>query len=140
MVSSKEKEECLKKLIRMSFQSGREKEVREQLYDLLLRDTDGGKLYRFRPFDKDGYSLKNFEEGTVYCSRPSAFNDPFEAKPGMSLVNMNEEVYGKKIKQLWSFGEILCRVVHNEMRLESFNQDEQRIIKRLLIILFRLMQ
>lgn len=132
MVSLGEKEECLKKLIRMSFQSGQEKEVRELLHDLLLRDTNGGKLYRFRPFDEGGYSLKNFEEGTVYCSRPSAFNDPFEAKPGMSLENMNEEVYGDKSELLSELGEKFCQIVNEEMKLEECNEHEQRVLKQFL--------
>lgn len=128
MVSSGEKEECLKKMIRTSFQLGQEKEVREQLHALLLRDTNGGKLYRFRSFDKDGYSLKNFEEGTVYCSRPSAFNDPFEAKPGMSLENMSEEVYGDRFEFLSELEKVL-QVMNDEMKLEECNEDEQRVVK-----------
>ena len=33
-------------------------ESKLELKQLLLKDTNGGKLYKYRSFDKDGYSLK----------------------------------------------------------------------------------
>lgn len=51
-------------------------ESKLELKQLLLKDTNGGKLYKYRSFDKDGYSLKNLEEGTLHCSLVEAFNDP----------------------------------------------------------------
>ena len=32
-------------------------ESKLELKQLLLKDTNGGKLYKYRSFDKDGYSL-----------------------------------------------------------------------------------
>lgn len=60
-------------------------ELKLELKQLLLKDTNGGKLYKYRSFDKDGYSLKNLEEGTLHCSLVEAFNDPFDSKFGIHL-------------------------------------------------------
>ena len=63
-------------------------ELKLELKQLLLKDTNGGKLYKYRSFDKDGYSLKNLEEGTLHCSLVEAFNDPFDSKIGYSFEDL----------------------------------------------------
>ena len=66
-------------------------ELKLELKQLLLKDTNGGKLYKYRSFDKDGYSLKNLEEGTLHCSLVEAFNDPFDSKFGYSFEALYKE-------------------------------------------------
>lgn len=77
-------------------------ESKMELKQLLLKDTNGGKLYKYRSFDKDGYSLKNLEEGTLHCSLVEAFNDPFDSKFGYSfeaLYKTQSVDYEKEINE-----------------------------------------
>ena len=77
-------------------------ESKLELKQLLLKDTNGGKLYKYRSFDKDGYSLKNLEEGTLHCSLVEAFNDPFDSKFGYSFETLYKEMsrdYEKEISE-----------------------------------------
>ena len=85
MVSSEEKKKVIKEMIKMSYQKIEPIELQRQLHAFLLRDTNGGKLYKYRSFDKDGYSLKNLQEGTLHCSKADAFNDPFDCYMGFSV-------------------------------------------------------
>ena len=57
MVSSKEKRDFIKALIEQPDSANQIDIVQKQLHSLLLRDTDSGKLYKYRRFDPNGYSL-----------------------------------------------------------------------------------
>lgn len=50
--------------------------------DLVHRLTEENiptMLFKYRCFDDGGYSLKNFENDTLWLSRASSFNDPFDS-------------------------------------------------------------
>lgn len=76
-------------------------ESKLELKQLLLKDTNGGKLYKYRSFDKDGYSLKNLEEGTLHCSLVEAFNDPFDSKLGYTFESICIGVLGEKLEKIF---------------------------------------
>ena len=46
MVAQEEKKRCLSELIEMAARPDREAAALGKLYDLLLRDSNGGKLYK----------------------------------------------------------------------------------------------
>ena len=85
MVSTEER----KALIEYIFQGIQEsiplKDLQNKVYELLLKDTVNGKLYKYRTFDNKGFSLKNLREGTLHCPNPKVFNDPFDGTIGISL-------------------------------------------------------
>lgn len=56
-----------------------------------LQNTSGkGKLYKYRPVNKK--SLEALQEQVLYCSPPSAFNDPFDCKAGIDLASLSEMI------------------------------------------------
>lgn len=57
---------------------------------LISKDTINGKLYKYRSFDKNEYALVNLNDGTLHCSKPSEFNDPFDCKIGITF----NSIYG----------------------------------------------
>jgi hypothetical protein len=132
MVNSDEKREFLVNLISdISFDNDLSEE-QEKLYDLLLRDTKEGKLYKYRTFDKKGYSLKNLKTGTLHCAPPTAFNDPFDCKIGATFQSLYMAQYNTEFDILGNLLNKFIQVVHKEIALESCNADEQRVITKLL--------
>ena len=110
-------------------------ESKLELKQLLLKDTNGGKLYKYRSFDKDGYSLKNLEEGTLHCSLVEAFNDPFDSKFGYSFEALYKEMsrdYEKEISEKMYIFEQAIYVLKRDKEIEDFNKEEQRKINKLL--------
>lgn len=102
MVSAEEKNEFVDKIIAMAYEDVSASEIQKQVKDFLLRDTPSGKLYKYRTFDANGYSLMNLKEGTLHCSRPEVFNDPFDCNIGMSTESFNdvlEELISNGISQ-----------------------------------------
>jgi hypothetical protein len=47
------------------------------------------RLYHYQPFDATRLA-RIFTEGTIYCSNPRDFNDPWDCKPGMELTVLPE--------------------------------------------------
>lgn len=132
MVKPEEKKDFMKHLINMSYQKIESKELQLQLHTLLLRDTNGGKLYKYRSFDKDGYSLKNFQEGTLHCSKADAFNDPFDCKIGVTFQSLYVAKYETEIDVMCEVLKKYIKVLQGESRIEEFGNDEQRVIRKLL--------
>ena len=62
-----------------------------KIIEALMEDSNGGKLYKYRTVNK--YSLKNLKSGTLYCARPSSFNDPFDCKVGLDILSFFQARY-----------------------------------------------
>ena len=107
-------------------------ESKMELKQLLLKDTNGGKLYKYRSFDEDGYSLKNLEEGTLHCSLVEAFNDPFDSKLGYTLESIYKGVLGDKLEKIFLLIQACKNVLEEKTKLEEYNVDEQNEIKKYL--------
>ena len=97
MVTNDEKKDLLQEIVETSWKNGISIELKKKLHKLLLKDTKDGKLYKYRTFDKDGYSLENLRGGTLYCANVATFNDPFEGYMGASMKELLIEVHGKYI-------------------------------------------
>lgn len=80
-------------LIQTAPNAGEGKTSQKELFSYLVNKT-GGKLYKYRFFDKNGYSISNLENCTLYCAPPSAFNDPFDCKIGLDFRSLFEALYG----------------------------------------------
>ena len=107
-------------------------ESKLELKQLLLKDTNGGKLYKYRSFDKDGYSLKNLEEGTLHCSLVEAFNDPFDSKLGYTFESIYIGVLGEKLEKIFLLIQACKNVLEEKTKLEEYSADEQNEIKKYL--------
>ena len=132
MVSSDEKKKLIEDMIKMSYQKIEPIELQRQLHTFLLRDTNGGKLYKYRSLDKDGYSLKNLQDGTLHCSKADAFNDPFDCKIGVTFQSLYAAKYETEFDEVGKVLEKYIGVLHNDIQIEDCSVDEQRVINKLL--------
>lgn len=132
MISPEEKKKVIEDMIKMSYQKIEPIELQRQLHTFLLRDTNGGKLYKYRSFDKDGYSLKNLREGTLHCSKADAFNDPFDCKIGVTFQSLYTAKYETEFDEVGKVLEKYIKVAQGESQIEECNLDEQRVINKLL--------
>lgn len=132
MISPEEKKKVIEDMIKMSYQKIEPLELQRQLHAFLLRDTNGGKLYKYRSFDKDGYSLKNLQEGTLHCSKADAFNDPFDCKIGVTFQSMYAAKYETEFDEVSKVLEKYIKVAQGESQIEDCSVDEQRMINKLL--------
>lgn len=83
--------EFLLNLIQAAPNADEGKTSQKELFRYLVNKT-GGKLYKYRFFDKNGYSISNLENCTLYCAPPSAFNDPFDCKIGLDFRSLFEAI------------------------------------------------
>ena len=132
MISPEEKKKVIEDMIKMSYQKIEPIELQRQLHTFLLRDTNGGKLYKYRSFDKDGYSLKNLQEGTLHCSKADSFNDPFDCKIGVTFQSLYTVKYETEFDEVGKVLEKYIKVAQGESQIEDCNVDEQRVINKLL--------
>lgn len=130
MVSSEEKRIFIENIIKGANQEIRPLQM--QLHELLLRDTNGGKLYKYRYFDEKGFALKNLQDGTLHCSKPSVFNDPFDCKIGVTLQSLCEAIYGDVIHMLCVVLDKFIRIVRDEIEIDDCNVVEKRVIEKLI--------
>lgn len=132
MVSSEEKRKFIEDMMNNSYQKVPLLELQTQLHELLLRDTNRGKLYKYRTFDKDGYALKNLQDGTLHCSKADAFNDPFDCKIGVTFESLYKARYEAEFDVVLEIIEKCIKVANEEIRLEECSIKEQRVITHLL--------
>ena len=132
MVSNEEKKNLLEKYIPICFESQDDTEFNLKLHQLLLSDTNGGKLYKYRTFDKKGWSLKSLKSQTLHCSSPKVFNDPFECELGMDFNSITTDMYEREFDIV---GDLMCKaieVIDGVKVVTDFDKDEQEIIHSLI--------
>lgn len=130
MISSDDKRKLIENLIASSCNPENALEMQKQLYEFLIQDTLSGKLYKYRSFDKDGFSLQNLNDNTLHCANPTAFNDPFDCKVGITFYSL----YKAKCENEFDLMNVVLvkfmQVVSGELELSDCSDAEQRIILR----------
>jgi len=123
---NKEKLEFLNKLI-SDLATNRDSSVaQKRLRELLLLDTNGGKLYKYRVFNKDRlHDL--LEEQTMYCSRPSAFNDPFDCRIGVDFHSLIEAKSGIEMESIAALLEKYLQFRRGEMAPAAVSDTEKAV-------------
>lgn len=132
MVTAEEKKEILEQVIKILVQGGQQRDVNHLLHGLLLRDSNYGKLYKYRSFDKDGNSLKNLKNGTLHCSKPSDFNDLFECKNGVTFKSLYTTQFNQELDLVVDIFHAFEDIVRGRLSLDDCNDDCRRIINQLL--------
>lgn len=132
MLTAEEKKKYVIALISLLLETTDQIAVQKQLHELLLRDTVGGKLYKYRTFDDKGYSLKNLEDGTLHCSSAAVVNDPFDCKIGITFQSLYAAMYGVEFDLICKIFEKFILVVRKELCAEDCNADERRVISKLM--------
>lgn len=94
MATNDEKKQFLKKNLSQANEANNAN-TQKDLRALLLSEGTKGKLYKYRSF-KSEYAFPNLLSGTLYCSKASAFNDPFDCRPGIDFKTLYEAIIGSK--------------------------------------------
>ena len=131
MVTADEKKKFLEQWLACLGTNGQTPELQNQLYELLMKDTANGKLYKYRSFDKKGYSIKSLKDGALYCASPAAFNDPFDCTVGITLSSLAQAIAGPVFAVMEDVLASLFDIIE-EKTLYECGDDEQRILARLL--------
>lgn len=130
MTSNAKKKQFVKKLFQYSLDKLRSDELENELRLLLKEDSPYLKLYKYRGFDIDGYSIKNLETQTLHCSKRSKFNDPFDCRVGIdfdSFVSAFIDVDTDRISQLFKK---FFLIVTKRIKSTNLSEEEKTIIRR----------
>ena len=131
MVSSEEKRKCVEEVIELSAKEETKSVALKNLYQVLLKDTLNGKLYKYRSFDDKGYALANLNDGTLHCSKPSEFNDPFDCKIGISFNSIFKAKYESEFDAMMEIYNKFLSVNRNEADINNYSDDVRRLIIKL---------
>ena len=131
MLDNTSKEKTLDKIIELSSRGDGEAETLQQiLYELLLTDANGGKLYKYRSCSMRNLSL--IETQTLYCSKASDFNDPFDCKIGVDFQSIQDALFGSELKTVIEpLLEKFVLVETGKAKLAELSETDQRGIKAL---------
>lgn len=125
MLTNLEKADFINQALEDTFINGNGEEVQRMVIDFLKSNTNNGKVYKYRTFNK--YAIRNLKEGTLYCSVPSSFNDPFDCQTGIDIQSLLEAIYGKEFKQVEEYMRKFIQVFYGAVSLKSCTDEEMRI-------------
>lgn len=130
MVSNQEKLEFLQKVIDQMEQQENEQLIRETIHNLLMADTNTGKLYKYRAFND--YSFNNLKMQTLYGSKPSAFNDPFDSKIGVDIYSLVESKYNIEFDVIEKILNEFVQVYNGEKSIDICSENNKIIFRKLM--------
>ncbi|MCR5523608.1 MAG: hypothetical protein K6F64_08255, partial [Clostridia bacterium] len=125
MISSEDKRAFLESVLPMAAIPSKSDEAQEKLYDFVLKFTNDGKFYKYRTFDEKGHSIDNLKTGTLYCSQPSKFNDPFDFQIGITVTSAIEAKYGDEFNIIADFLEKYIKYKNGIISLENCSEKEK---------------
>lgn len=132
MVTSSEKRELIESIVDSIVHRKNVGELHKRIHELLLRDTVDGKLYKYRYFDRKGYSVKSIKDGTLYCANPDSFNDPFDCKIGITFSDYFEKAHPKESDLIRSIFKKLTLLMDEKLDINDCNDEEKSIIEKIL--------
>lgn len=132
MVTNEEKKELLEKYLPITYETQDDTEFQVKLRELLMTETQNGKLYKYRAFDRKGWSLENFKNRTIHCSSPNSFNDPFECTLGVDYNSIFGDMFEGDFDVIGNLLISAVSVINKEKELVDFDDDEKTIIKALI--------
>lgn len=106
------------------------KVAQNKLRELLLKDTDNGKLYKYQSVTP--YALECLENGTLYCAEASQFNDPFDSIIGYKFQDIFDAQYEEELNRLDDVLNKFMSVYEKSIDITEFSENEQRVISKLL--------
>ncbi len=127
MLSNEKKSDELNKIIDRLFDKTASHDVQRNLRDLLMSDTDGGKLYKYRSF-KSNHAIELLQSQEMFCAQASSFNDPFDCKIGVDFRSLTEAKIGTEFEQIERLFEVFLQYHAGTYTLTDFSDTEQRIL------------
>lgn len=125
MLTNQEKIDFVRKALEDTLFNGKGEESQRMIIDLLKSNTNNGKLYKYHTFTN--YAIQNLKDGTLYCSVPSSFNDPFDCQTGIEIQSLLETKYGKEFEQLEEYMRKFIPVFYGGVSLEICITEERKI-------------
>ena len=126
-----DRNEFLKYIIDKSCTENNDALLQQELYDFFMKCT-GGKVYKYRYFDKKKYAISNVKTGTLYCSSPSVFNDPFDCKIGLDIQSLLLAQSGLEDESISQLVQNFMSVYTGQANLDEYTPQEQAAITQCL--------
>ena len=98
--------------------------------EIFMQDTTEGKLYKYRAVNK--FSLSNLENGTMYCSSPKEFNDPFDCKLAIRIEPLFKIMYNHVVNIMVNEYELAEQVKSGKANINDYTGNDKRIVQALL--------
>ena len=105
-------------------------DLQKELHELLLRDTNEGKLYKYRSFNEK--NIKCLKDGTLYCPERDQLNDPFDSKIGYNFSGLYYAAFGTLINRINTIIDKFGMVFRKNIALSECDDIEKKIIGKLL--------
>lgn len=119
-----------KNLLYNSLQSEDEVDFINKRNEIFMQDTTDGKLYKYRAVNK--YSLSNLENGTMYCSSPKEFNDPFDCKLAMRMTSLGQTMWKHYVNAIINGYKLVEQEDKGKVNINDYTGNDKRIVQALL--------
>ena len=129
-LTSEEKKAFLEEIIPLVTDPSKKDEIQQKHYSFLLQNTNGGKLYKYRTFDSHRYALNSLINGTLHCSRPDTFNDPFDCRLGVTYASFANDLMN--YTQMYKVFTGVVKHLLGRKPIEKCGKEEQTIINNFL--------
>lgn len=128
MLSNSEKNEFLNTIFERIPADAEKEAAIEEIRGVLLADTKGGKLYKFRTVSD--YSISNLRDGTMYCAIPSSFNDPFDCKMGLEVQSSIIAKLEKETENVEDYFIKFVKIQNRELLIDDCSERETEVFKK----------
>lgn len=119
-----------KNLLYNSLRSEDEVDFINKRYEIFMQDTTERKLYKYRAVNK--YSLSNLENGTMYCSSPKEFNDPFDCKLAMRMTSLGQTMWKHYVNAIINGYNLVEQEDKGKVNINDYTGNDKRIVQALL--------
>ncbi len=119
-----------KNLLYNSLRSEDEVDFINKRNEIFMQDTTEGKLYKYRAVNK--FSLSNLENGTMYCSSPKEFNDPFDCKLAIRMEPLFKIMYNHVVNIMVNGYKLAEQVKSGKANINDYTGNDKRIVQALL--------
>lgn len=127
MISNLQKREFLESIFERIPQDAKNEDAIREIMEMLMADTDNGKMYKYRAFND--YALSNLKEGTLYCAVPSSFNDPFDCKIGIDIQSSIEARFGQEFEEIGEYFLKFLQVIDGKVSIDTCIGREKRVFR-----------
>lgn len=119
-----------KNLLYNSLRSEDEVDFINKRNEIFMQDTTEGKVYKYRAVNK--FSLSNLENGTMYCSSPKEFNDPFDCKLAIRMEPLFKIMYNHVVNIMVNGYKLAEQVKSGKANINDYTGNDKRIVQALL--------
>ncbi len=128
MLTNTDKIDFIKRMLYTIPKEDSLKNVQEKIINFLITGTHNGKLYKYREVNE--FAISNLKEGTLFCAKPSLFNDPFDCKIGIDVQSYMSEIYGREFESVEEYFYKFVKVHTGQIMMDDCTDKEKEIFVR----------